>query len=108
MRIFVDTADLDAIREANSMGVLDGVTTNPSLISQQEGTFEEIILQIARDEVEGNACNTFDRMAEHESNPVAITAAHMAARYCAELDRNHSRECYWRDVAEILAEYDEA
>jgi transaldolase len=32
MKFFVDTADLDEIREANAMGVLDGVTTNPSLM----------------------------------------------------------------------------
>lgn len=32
MKFFVDTADLDEIREANDMGVLDGVTTNPSLM----------------------------------------------------------------------------
>lgn len=34
MKFFIDTADLDEIREANDMGVLDGVTTNPSLISR--------------------------------------------------------------------------
>ena len=30
MKFFIDTANLDQIREANAMGVLDGVTTNPS------------------------------------------------------------------------------
>lgn len=34
MKFFVDTADLDEIREANSLGVLDGVTTNPSLCAK--------------------------------------------------------------------------
>lgn len=34
MKFFVDTADLDEIREANEMGVLDGVTTNPSLMKK--------------------------------------------------------------------------
>ncbi len=34
MKIFVDTADLDEIREAHAMGVLDGVTTNPSLMNK--------------------------------------------------------------------------
>lgn len=46
MRFFVDTADLDAIREAQDMGVLDGVTTNPSHISKEAGAFEDIILKI--------------------------------------------------------------
>ena len=37
MRIFIDTADMDEIREANAMGVLDGVTTNPSLMKSASG-----------------------------------------------------------------------
>lgn len=35
MKFFIDTANLDQIREANSMGVLDGVTTNPSLMAKE-------------------------------------------------------------------------
>ena len=35
MKFFIDTADLDQIRQANELGVLDGVTTNPSLIAKQ-------------------------------------------------------------------------
>lgn len=35
MKIFIDTANLDEIREANDMGVLDGVTTNPSLVAKE-------------------------------------------------------------------------
>ncbi len=46
MKFFIDTANLDEIREANDMGVLDGVTTNPSLISKESGKFEDIIRQI--------------------------------------------------------------
>lgn len=46
MKFFIDTANIDEIREANDMGVLDGVTTNPSLISKEEGKFEDIIRQI--------------------------------------------------------------
>lgn len=37
MKFFIDTANLEQIREAASIGVLDGVTTNPSLISREEG-----------------------------------------------------------------------
>mgnify|MGYP002525649335 CR=1 FL=1 len=43
MKIFVDTADMDEIREANAMGVLDGVTTNPTHISKQSGPVDDII-----------------------------------------------------------------
>ena len=46
MKFFIDTANLDEIREANEMGVLDGVTTNPTHISKEEGAFEQIILEI--------------------------------------------------------------
>lgn len=35
MKFFIDTADLDQIRQANELGVLDGVTTNPSLMAKQ-------------------------------------------------------------------------
>ncbi|MDP6038600.1 MAG: fructose-6-phosphate aldolase [Candidatus Latescibacteria bacterium] len=46
MEFFIDTANLDDIREAQAMGVLDGVTTNPSLMSKEEGEFEDIIRAI--------------------------------------------------------------
>ena len=35
MKFFIDTANLDQIREANDLGVLDGVTTNPSLMAKE-------------------------------------------------------------------------
>lgn len=35
MKFFIDTANLDEIREANSMGLIDGVTTNPSLVARE-------------------------------------------------------------------------
>jgi len=47
MKFFIDTADLDEIREAHEMGVLDGVTTNPSLMKKAGGKdFHEHILKI--------------------------------------------------------------
>ncbi len=47
MKFFIDTADLDEIREANAMGVLDGVTTNPSLMKKAGGAdFHEHIFRI--------------------------------------------------------------
>ncbi len=46
MKFFIDTANIDEIREANEMGVLDGVTTNPSLVSKVDGKFEDILKQI--------------------------------------------------------------
>lgn len=52
MKFFIDTANLEQIKDANSMGMVDGVTTNPSLIAREEGEFKEIIAQICK-EVEG-------------------------------------------------------
>jgi len=46
MKFFIDTANLSEIREANAMGILDGVTTNPSLIAKEGRPFKETILEI--------------------------------------------------------------
>jgi transaldolase len=46
MKFFIDTANINEIRQAADMGVLDGVTTNPSLISKEKGKFEDILKQI--------------------------------------------------------------
>jgi transaldolase len=46
MKIFIDSADLDDIREAASLGVVDGVTTNPSLIAKTGRPFETVIKDI--------------------------------------------------------------
>jgi transaldolase len=46
VKFFLDTANLDEIREAASMGILDGVTTNPSLIAKEGAKFKERIVEI--------------------------------------------------------------
>ena len=46
MKIFVDTADLDEIRELASWGVIDGVTTNPTLVARSGRSFKEIVEEI--------------------------------------------------------------
>jgi transaldolase len=46
MKFFIDTADIEEIREAVSMGMADGVTTNPSLIAKEGRVFEEVIQEI--------------------------------------------------------------
>ena len=47
MRFFIDTANVDDIRKANDMGVICGVTTNPSLIAKEGRDFNEVIKEIA-------------------------------------------------------------
>ncbi len=51
MKIFLDTASLKEIREAASLGVVDGVTTNPTLLAKESGDPEAILVEI---------CNTVD------------------------------------------------
>ena len=46
MKLFIDTANVDEIRAANDLGVICGVTTNPSLIAKEGKVFEEVIQEI--------------------------------------------------------------
>jgi transaldolase len=46
MKIFLDTANIDEIREAHSWGILDGVTTNPSLVAKEGKDFLDVVRQI--------------------------------------------------------------
>ena len=46
MKFFIDTANIDEIKKANEMGMLDGVTTNPSLVAKEGMDFKELIKEI--------------------------------------------------------------
>ena len=48
MKFFIDTANIKEIKEANSMGMVDGVTTNPTLIAREGRDFKEIITEICQ------------------------------------------------------------
>ena len=48
MKFFIDTANIDQIKDASNMGMVDGVTTNPSLIAREEGEFKQIIANICK------------------------------------------------------------
>lgn len=48
MQIFLDTANLDQIKEAASWGILDGATTNPTLVSKENLKFEDLIKKICK------------------------------------------------------------
>jgi len=52
MKFFIDTANLDEIRKANELGILDGVTTNPSLVAREDTPFLELLEAICQ-EVDG-------------------------------------------------------
>jgi len=48
MKFFLDTANLNEIREAQPLGILDGITTNPSLIAKEGKAFKEAILEMCK------------------------------------------------------------
>jgi transaldolase len=83
MKFFVDTADLEAIRELNALGLLDGVTTNPSLIRKAGRDFKEVLVEICA-EVQGPVSAeivalTFDEMIS-EGNKLAGLASNIAVK----------------------------
>jgi len=79
MKIFLDTASLSEIREAASLGVVDGITTNPSLLAKESGDPEQILVEI---------CNTVDGPISAEV--VATKADEMVkeGRHLAGLHKN--------------------
>ena len=84
MKFFLDTANLDEIRDAASTGVLDGITTNPTLISKEGNTFEDQLLKI---------CSLVDGPVSAET--VSRDAGGMIeeARHLAKLHRNIVVKC---------------
>ena len=48
MKFFIDTANLDEIKSAAAMGVLDGVTTNPSLAAKETMPYRELLAEICK------------------------------------------------------------
>ena len=84
MKFFLDTANLDEIRDAASTGVLDGITTNPTLISKEANTFEDQLLKI---------CSLVDGPVSAET--VSRDAGGMIeeGRHLAKLHRNIVVKC---------------
>ncbi|MDQ7834438.1 MAG: fructose-6-phosphate aldolase [Humidesulfovibrio sp.] len=52
MKIFLDTANLEQIRQANALGAIEGVTTNPSLLAKEKGDWRKTVRQICK-EIDG-------------------------------------------------------
>lgn len=72
MKFFIDTANLDDIKKAYKMGVLSGVTTNPSLVAKEGIKFEDRIEEILREVPEVESVSA-------EVTPDALTAEEMIA-----------------------------
>src|SRR5262244_4454935 len=84
MKFFLDTANIEEIRDAASTGILDGVTTNPTLISKEGNSFEDQLLKI---------CSLVNGPVSAET--VSRDAAGMVeeGRHLAKLHRNIVVKC---------------
>ncbi|MDE0211047.1 MAG: fructose-6-phosphate aldolase, partial [Boseongicola sp.] len=94
MKFFVDTADTDAIHELNELGMVDGVTTNPSLIHKSGRDIKEVIAEIA-EMVDGpvsaeTVATDFETMVE-EGHEVAVLGENIAIK--VPLTWNGLRAC---------------
>lgn len=54
MKFFIDTANIDEIKEANALGVLAGVTTNPSLVAKENVSFHDRLKEITQEVTKGS------------------------------------------------------
>jgi len=99
MKFFIDTADINEIKEAQKMGLLDGVTTNPSLIAKTGRKFREVIedicelvdgpisAEVVSTDFDGIVAEAKDLAAIHKNIVVKIpliVEGLKAVRWCAE------------------------
>ena len=75
MKFFIDTANIDEIKKAKNLGLLDGVTTNPSLIAKEQGDFEDLLKEICR--IADN-CPVSAEVISTESEGIVKEAKHLA------------------------------
>ncbi len=79
MKFFIDTANIEEIREASRMGMVDGVTTNPSLVAKEGRDFEEVLREI---------CELVDGPVSAEVIAVDTAGMLKEARHLAEFHKN--------------------
>jgi transaldolase len=84
MKIFLDTASLKEIREGAALGVVDGVTTNPSLLAKESGEAEDILRQI---------CAAVDGPISAEVVATDFEGMMREGRHWAELHKNIVVKC---------------
>ena len=79
MKIFIDTANIDEIKEANKWGIIDGVTTNPTLIAREGRDFVETVREI---------CSIVDGPISAEAVSLESDAIVKEAKELAKIHRN--------------------
>ncbi len=83
MQFFIDTANIEEIKEANDLGILDGVTTNPSLMAKEGITGEENIMNHYI-----SICNIVDGPVSAEVNATDFDGIVKEGEYLATLHKN--------------------
>ncbi len=76
MKIFIDTANVKEIKEVYEMGILGGVTTNPSIIAKEGKVFEDAVKEIT--EIVGNDCLIFAEVISLEADGMVKEAKELA------------------------------
>ena len=84
MHIYLDTASVKEIQEAASLGLLDGVTTNPSLVAKEGRSFKDVLLEI---------CNIVDGPISAEVVSVEADAMVKEGRELAQIHKNIVVKC---------------
>lgn len=84
MKLFLDTANVKEIQEASSFGLVDGITTNPSLVSKEGRSFREALVEI---------CNIVDGPISAEVVTVEADAMVKEGRELAKLHKNIVVKC---------------
>jgi transaldolase len=84
MQIYLDTASVKEIHEAASFGLIDGITTNPSLVAKEGRTFKEVLLEI---------CNIVDGPISAEVVSVEADAMLKEGRELAKIHKNIVVKC---------------
>jgi transaldolase len=79
MKFFIDTANIEEIKEANDMGMVDGVTTNPSLIAKEGRDFEQVVKEI---------CEIVDGPVSAEVISTDVEGMLREARHLASIHKN--------------------
>lgn len=83
MKIFLDTANIEEIRKAMELGVIDGVTTNPTLVSRENAIFEERIVEICelvKGPVSAEAVSTKYKEMVEEAGRLAQLSEHVVVK----------------------------
>ncbi|MGH7234770.1 MAG: fructose-6-phosphate aldolase [Nitrospiraceae bacterium] len=84
MKLFLDTANVKEIQEAASIGLLDGVTTNPSLVSKEGRSFRDVLLEV---------CHLVDGPISAEVVSVEAEAMIKEGRELAKIHKNIVVKC---------------